>query len=70
MNTLSKIWQWLLDENHRGALKLIGAAFVAVVAGGWALFVYGRKRRDSPQNTDASNRTTHFDHSGAAQVVE
>ena len=70
MNFLSNTWKWLLDENNRGALMLIGTGLAATVAAGWALFRHVRKRRDTLQNTDASNRTTHFNHAGAAQYVE
>ncbi|HUU95147.1 MAG TPA: hypothetical protein VM487_05365, partial [Phycisphaerae bacterium] len=70
MDLLSRIWRWLLDENHRGALALIGGGFAATVAAGWALFRYFRKRKDVPQNTDGSNRNTHVNHAGAAQYIE
>ncbi|MCH7702316.1 MAG: tetratricopeptide repeat protein [Planctomycetes bacterium] len=70
MDVLSRIWQWLLDENNRGAAALVGTGVAATAAAGWALFRYSRKRPDVPKNTDSSNRTTHFGDAGTAQYVE
>ena len=39
-NMLLRLWAWLRDEHNRGALTLVGAAFAAVVAAGWALYVH------------------------------
>ncbi len=57
MNDLSKFWQWLLDENNRGALALVGVAFAAVVGAGWALFRHFRKREDGGTTTSDSGRS-------------
>ncbi len=40
MNTLSRTWKWLLDEQNRGALGMIGAALAVAVAACWKVFVY------------------------------
>ena len=70
MNELSKIWQWLLDENVRDALMIVGGGLAAAVVAGWALFKYLRKRKDVPQPADVSNRTTNINQPDSSQYVE
>lgn len=53
MDVLSKIWQWLLDDNIRGALALLGAALATLGGAGWAIFRYRRKAKDTPQSNNA-----------------
>jgi hypothetical protein len=42
------MWNWLRDENNQGALKLIGAAFAAVVLAAWAYFQWYESRPKPP----------------------
>ena len=70
MDNLAAFWEWLLDPNNRGRLAIVGTAFAAVIGAGWAVFVYVRKRKDTPRKTDASNRTTNFNQPTATQYVE
>ena len=69
MNFLSEIWQWLLEEKNRGALTLIGVGLAAAVTAGWTLFRYFRERKEAPQNSAPSNRSTRFNDAGAAPNV-
>jgi hypothetical protein len=50
MITLSKIWFWLRDEHNRGALRIIGAFFAAVILAGWAIYT----DKDNLENTNIS----------------
>ena len=70
MNEPSKIWQWLLDENNRGALALVGGCLVVTGGAVWKLIIYFRKRKAVPQTTDASNRTTNINQPDSSQYVE
>ncbi len=70
MNVFSGTWNWLLDENNRGAIALVGTALAAVVTAGWVVFKFVRPRGDTPENTEAPDRTTDFIEGGTVQRVQ
>lgn len=45
MNDLSRFWQWLLEEDNRGRLALVGTGVAAAIAA-WALFRHSREREN------------------------
>jgi hypothetical protein len=52
------IWAFLQDENHRGALTLIGGGVATVAAGIWAAFTFVAKKSDDkrpPANISADH---------------
>ena len=53
MGVLSRIWQWLLDENNRSALALVGATISVGVGAWWAIFRYRRKHKDTRKSINA-----------------
>ncbi len=48
-----KIWNFLKDENNRGALGIVGAIAAFLVAGFWTVFVYMDGKKHSAQFDDA-----------------
>ena len=66
---LGKVWQWLLNEDHRGILAMAGGALVAIAGGAWAVFVYFRPKRvrhANPAVMDASRTSTIHSGDGGA----
>lgn len=51
------MWNWLKDENNRGALTVIGGAVFSICGGLWALYIY---YHPTPVNPGPVTVTTHY----------
>jgi len=67
---LGKFWDWLRDEANQGALKIIGPAIAAVIAAGWAYFLWWDAQASKSTTSPEIIRICRSENSGCPQPFD